>query len=36
VALFLSLIDGLMELKEEHSVLQLFNLNEGFFLESRI
>jgi len=33
VTLFLSLIEGLMGLKEEHSVLQL--LNEGFFIESR-
>jgi len=33
VTLFLSLIEGFMGLKEEHSVLQL--LNEGFFIESR-
>ena len=33
MTLFLSLIEGFMGLKEEHSVLQL--LNEGFFIESR-
>jgi len=33
VTLLLSLIEGFMGLKEEHSVLQLFN--EGFFIESR-
>ena len=33
MTLLLSLIEGFMGLKEEHSVLQLFN--EGFLLESR-
>jgi hypothetical protein len=35
MTLLLSSIEGFMGLKEEHSVLQLFNLNEGFFIESR-
>ena len=34
VTLLLSLIEGFMGLRKEHSVLQL--LNEGFFIESRI
>jgi len=33
VTLLLSLIEGFMGLRKEHSVLQL--LNEGFFIESR-
>ena len=33
MTLLLSSIEGIMGLKEEHSVLQL--LNEGFFIESR-
>jgi len=35
MTLLLSSIEGIMGLKEEHSVLQLFNLYEGFFIESR-
>jgi hypothetical protein len=35
MTLLLSSIEGFMGLKEEHSALQLFNLNEGFFIESR-
>ena len=34
VTLFLSLIEGFMGLRKEHSALQLF-LYEGFFIESR-
>ena len=35
VKLFLSSIEGFMGLRKEHSALQLFNLYEGFFIESR-
>jgi hypothetical protein len=35
VTLFLSSIEGLMGLWKEHSILQLFLMNEGFSLESR-
>jgi hypothetical protein len=35
VTLLLSSIEGFMGLKEEQSVWQLFNLYEGFFIESR-
>jgi len=35
VKLILSLIEGLMGLKKEYSILQLFLLYEGFLIESR-
>jgi hypothetical protein len=35
VTLFLSSIEGFMGLRKEHSALQLFNLYEGFLIESR-
>jgi len=35
VTLLLSLIEGFMGLRKEHSILQLFLVNEGFSLESR-
>ena len=35
MTLFLSSIEGLMGLRKEHSILQLFLVNEGFSLESR-
>ena len=35
MTLLLSSIEGIMGLRKEHSALQLFNLYEGFFIESR-
>jgi len=35
VTLFLSSNEGFMGLRKEHSILQLFLVNEGFFIESR-